>query len=106
VQLPLNLKRQRRNSRSVNILNICEVTDVRELRPMSEKLQKMLAAAGYGSRRELERWISYGRVSVNGKVAKLGDRASADDTVFVDGKPARLAASEHGWRFRHPLFPW
>jgi len=61
---------------------------------MSEKLQKMLASAGYGSRRELERWISDGRVSVNGKVAKLGDRASADDTVFVDGQPARLAASE------------
>lgn len=61
---------------------------------MSEKLQKILAAAGYGSRRELERWISDGRVSVNGKVAKLGDRASADDAVFVDGKPVRLAASE------------
>lgn len=61
---------------------------------MSEKLQKILAAAGYGSRRELERWISDGRVSVNGKVAKLGDRASADDTVVVDGKPVRLAASE------------
>jgi len=61
---------------------------------MSEKLQKMLAAAGYGSRRELERWISDGRVSVNGKVAKLGDRATADDTVFVDGKPARLASPE------------
>lgn len=61
---------------------------------MSEKLQKILAAAGYGSRRELERWISDGRVSVNGKVAKLGDRASAEDTVVVDGKRARLAASE------------
>jgi len=59
---------------------------------MSEKLQKILAAAGYGSRRELERWISDGRVSVNGQVAKLGDRASADDTVFVDGKRARLSA--------------
>lgn len=61
---------------------------------MSEKLQKMLAAAGYGSRRELERWISDGRINVNGKVAKLGDRASLEDTVMVDGKRARLATEE------------
>lgn len=61
---------------------------------MSEKLQKMLAAAGYGSRRELERWISDGRISVNGKEAKLGDRASLDDTIMVDGKRARLATEE------------
>ena len=57
---------------------------------MSEKLQKILAAAGYGSRRELERWISDGRVSINGKVAKLGDRASPEDTISVDGKRVRL----------------
>ena len=57
---------------------------------MSEKLQKILAAAGYGSRRELESWIADGRVSVNGKIAKLGDRASLDDTVSVDGKRAKL----------------
>lgn len=61
---------------------------------MSEKLQKMLATAGYGSRRELERWISDGRISVNGKVAKLGDRASLEDAVMVDGKRARLATEE------------
>ena len=61
---------------------------------MSEKLQKMLAAAGYGSRRELERWISDGRISINGKEAKLGDRASLEDTIMVDGKRARLATEE------------
>jgi len=65
---------------------------------MSEKLQKMLAAAGYGSRRELERWISDGRISVNGKVAKLGDRASLEDAVMVDGKRARLATEEQRLR--------
>jgi len=43
---------------------------------MSEKLQKVLATAGLGSRRELEKWISAGRVSVNGSIAKLGDRAA------------------------------
>jgi 23S rRNA pseudouridine2605 synthase len=59
---------------------------------MSEKLQKILASAGLGSRREIERWISDGRVSVNGSVAKLGDRATSDDKILVDGKPVRQAA--------------
>ncbi|MDP1519746.1 23S rRNA pseudouridine(2605) synthase RluB [Porticoccus litoralis] len=61
---------------------------------MADKLQKVLAAAGYGSRRELEQWISDGRVQVNGRVAKLGDRVSADDTVIVDGKRARLLGTD------------
>lgn len=53
---------------------------------MSEKLQKVLARAGFGSRRELETWISQGRVRVNGRIALLGDRVSSDDKVVVDGK--------------------
>jgi 23S rRNA pseudouridine2605 synthase len=53
---------------------------------MSDKLQKLLAHAGLGSRREIEIWISDGRISVNGKRAKLGDRAAADDRVLLDGK--------------------
>ena len=53
---------------------------------MSEKLQKVLARAGFGSRRELEVWISQGRVRVNGRIAMLGDRVSVDDKVVVDGK--------------------
>lgn len=52
---------------------------------MSEKIQKILANAGVGSRREMERWIDSGRVSVNGKVAKLGDRAEDTDKIRVDG---------------------
>jgi 23S rRNA pseudouridine2605 synthase len=50
-------------------------------------LQKRLAAAGLGSRREIERWIAAGRVTLNGQVAKLGDRAAASDSVLLDGKP-------------------
>ena len=57
---------------------------------MSEKLQKLLATVGLGSRRELEKWISAGRVSVNGSTAKLGDRAEADDRILVDGRPINL----------------
>ena len=53
---------------------------------MSEKLQKVLAAAGLGSRREIERWIAEGRVRVNGKPAKLGDRVEQADRLTVDGR--------------------
>jgi len=56
-----------------------------------EKLQKVLARAGYGSRREMETWIENSRVKVNGKVAKLGDRVSEVDKILVDGK--KLAAN-------------
>jgi 23S rRNA pseudouridine2605 synthase len=49
-------------------------------------LQKLLAAAGLGSRREIEGWIAAGRVSLNGTLAKLGDRASPGDDIRVDGK--------------------
>lgn len=59
---------------------------------MDEKIQKVLARAGFGSRRELEDWISQGRVKVNGVVAKLGDRVSGDDKIAVDGK--KLAPRE------------
>ena len=52
---------------------------------MSEKLQKILANAGVGSRREMERWIEAGRVSINGKVATLGDRAEVGEQIRVDG---------------------
>ena len=53
---------------------------------MSEKLQKILAGVGLGSRRELEKWIIDGRVSVNGSIATLGDRAEATDRIMVDGR--------------------
>jgi len=53
---------------------------------MDEKLQKVLARAGIGSRREMERWISQGRVKVNDKVATLGDRVSSKDNIKVDNK--------------------
>ena len=59
-----------------------------------ERLQKVLAAAGLGSRREIEGWIAQGRVTVNGKTAKLGDRVQPSDRVAVDGKLVK--ALEHG----------
>lgn len=61
---------------------------------MNEKLQKVLARVGLGSRRELEQWISGGRVSVNGKVATLGDRVGPGDVVRVDGHIIGQAAMQ------------
>lgn len=54
---------------------------------MSEKLQKVLARAGHGSRREIEAMIEQGRVSVDGKVATLGDRVDTRQPlkVRIDG---------------------
>jgi len=51
---------------------------------MTEKLQKVLANLGLGSRREMERWIEQGRVEVNGTLAKLGDRVDARAKIAVD----------------------
>lgn len=57
---------------------------------MSEKLQKVLARAGVGSRREMEKYIDANRVSVNGKVAKLGDRVEEDALIRVDGHIVKI----------------
>ena len=54
---------------------------------MSERLQKRIAAAGLMSRRAAEDCIAAGRVTVNGRIARLGDRAEAADEIRVDGKP-------------------
>ncbi len=55
-----------------------------------EKLHKILAQAGLGSRRELEEWIIAGRVSVNGLPAHVGQRIGPNDQVRVNGKPIKL----------------
>ncbi|MGP9569143.1 23S rRNA pseudouridine(2605) synthase RluB [Halomonas sp. AOP5-B2-8] len=62
--------------------------------PAGEKLQKVLARAGLGSRREMETAISDGRVKVNGKVAKLGDRVEARNSVSFDDRPVTLRSEE------------
>ncbi len=60
---------------------------------MAERLQKILAQAGYGSRRACEDFISAGRVRVNGQIASLGGKADPHvDKITVDGKP--IAAPE------------
>lgn len=57
---------------------------------MSERLQKLLAGAGHGSRRGIEEWIRAGRVTIDGRVATLGERASGSERICLDGKPLDL----------------
>jgi 23S rRNA pseudouridine2605 synthase len=57
------------------------------------RLQKALADAGLGSRREIEGWISEGRVRVNGNVARLGDKVVATDEIRVDGRAVTRRAA-------------
>ena len=59
----------------------------------TQKLQKILAQAGLGSRRDMEELIKAGRVTVNGQVAELGTRISDEDMVRVDRKNVRVRAA-------------
>lgn len=56
------------------------------MEPETVKLQKVLAACGLGSRREMESWIRTGQVEVNGDVAQLGVRVNQQDRISVQGK--------------------
>ncbi len=58
--------------------------------PSGERLQKLLANAGLGSRREIERWIEAGRIRLNGNIAKLGDRAGPDDQIQIDKRRIKV----------------
>jgi pseudouridine synthase len=69
-----------------------------------ERLQKILAHAGLASRREAERWIAEGRVTINGTVVrKLGTQADpGKDSIKVDGKRIRPAAAPLYYAFHKP----
>ncbi|MDB3944650.1 pseudouridine synthase [Gammaproteobacteria bacterium] len=63
---------------------------------MAERIQKMLAHAGLGSRREIEDWIRHGRVEVDGKVAVIGQQVGVQSRVLVDGRRIQLNAASPG----------
>jgi len=63
------------------------------MQPEPERLQKVLARLGLGSRRQVETWIEAGRLSLNGRTAKLGDRLGPGDQLRLDGRPVRLEAA-------------
>jgi len=56
------------------------------MKPTSEKLQKVLARAGLGSRRQIETWIQQGRIQVNQQTVKLGTRVNRTDEIQIDGR--------------------
>ncbi len=60
-----------------------------------EKLQKVLARSGLGSRREMERWIEEGRIQINDQVATLGDRVTERDLIKVDGRLLEIESGRH-----------
>jgi 23S rRNA pseudouridine2605 synthase len=60
----------------------------------TERIQKLLSAAGVGSRREVERWIREGRLQINGVVPALGVKLTARDRITLDGRPVRLHAEK------------
>ena len=69
---------------------------------MSERIQKVLAAAGHGSRRQIEGWIRESRLRVDGRVATLGESVSGSETITLDGRSlaVRPAAGAH----RHIIY--
>ncbi|MGH8136588.1 MAG: pseudouridine synthase [Steroidobacteraceae bacterium] len=58
------------------------------------RLQKLLAAAGLGSRRSIEQWIRDGRITVGGRTAQLGDRAQPADEICLDGRRLDLRSAQ------------
>lgn len=71
---------------------------------MTEKLHKVLADLGLGSRREMERWISAGRVIVDGKPATLGDRVGQREDIKVDGRVVRDGKKQTAKRARTIIY--
>ncbi len=65
---------------------------------MPERVQKVLAAAGHGSRREIERWIKEGRLTISGRPAELGDRVSGSEDFRLDNRPLRVRAFQPAHR--------
>ena len=74
---------------------VAEGENKRVLAPDADapKLQKVLAQSGIGSRRDIEEWISEGKIEVNGEVAHVGQRISFGDRVRVNGKEVRVRIS-------------
>ncbi len=66
-------------------------------------IQKLIAQAGLASRRQAEVYITEGRVKINGRRAKLGDRAGADDVVTVSGKALQFTKEHIYIKLHKPL---
>jgi len=66
---------------------------------MAERVQKVLAAAGHGSRREIEGWIREGRLRIDGRVAKLGDTVTGEEKFMFDSRKLGVRASKEAHKY-------
>lgn len=71
---------------------------------MEERLQKLLAQHGLGSRRAIEQWIKDGRLTVNGKVAQLGDKAGINDRIMLDRRLLKLGKASAASLHQHLMY--
>ena len=62
--------------------------------PPGERLQKVLAGAGVGSRRRMDELVAAGRITVNGRLAVTGQRVQPSDVIALDGKPVVVGADD------------
>jgi len=60
---------------------------------LADRIQKVLAAAGHGSRRKIETWIREGRLTIDGKVAELGDHIEGTEKITFDGRPIAVGSA-------------
>ena len=69
---------------------------------MADRVQKVLAAAGHGSRRKVETWIREGRLKIDGREVQLGQSVEGNERITLDGRPLSLKHSAHA--HRHILY--
>ncbi len=66
---------------------------------MAERVQKVLSAAGHGSRREVERWIREQRLTINGRIAELGEAVEGNEQFALDGRRLVVRPSRAAHRY-------
>jgi 23S rRNA pseudouridine2605 synthase len=69
---------------------------------LADRIQKILAAAGHGSRRKVETWIREGRLAIDGRTAELGDHIDGTEQITLDGRP--LSMKGIGQQHRHIVY--
>jgi 16S rRNA U516 pseudouridylate synthase RsuA-like enzyme len=66
---------------------------------LPERVQKVLAGAGHGSRRKIEGWIREGRLAIDGRTANLGDTVRGDERITLDGRQLEVRAVPPSHRY-------